>query len=110
VVWAFIFLPAHIPLQAEYTAVAWLSLSFTGVWLVFGFAYYDWPGPRHLLLLPIEPLVLALHAAGATLGLFSRPDQFAATEKADHTLGPGTGEDTDGTPDEPVNRTRDRTD
>jgi hypothetical protein len=61
-------------------------VAFMFVWLVVGFAYYDWPRGWDLLLIPVEPAVMALHSVGAFVGAVRPPEAFEATEKEDHTL------------------------
>ena len=85
-VWLVFVVPDTFPLRAEFHLLSAVFVCFMFVWLVVGFAYYDWPRGWDLLLVPIEPAVMALHSIGAMVGAIRPPETFEQTEKEDHTL------------------------
>ncbi|WP_435101701.1 glycosyltransferase family 2 protein [Halarchaeum sp. P4] len=75
------FLPGTMPYRGLYTLLSWALLAYTLVWLGRAWRYYDGLPYRHLLAVPLYPLVVSLHSLGAAWGLVDEPEGFEPTEK-----------------------------
>ncbi|GGL37602.1 hypothetical protein GCM10009037_21490 [Halarchaeum grantii] len=74
-------LPGTMPYRGLYHVLSWGLLAYTLVWLVRAWRYYGGLGYRHLLAVPLYPLVVSLHSLGAAWGLVDEPEGFERTEK-----------------------------